>query len=145
MRDFQRSKVYGWETKIISPLDKSLIDYNDIQSIVDYIWKNEGYLYPPKVVPLAKQNKKAFAMGSRKKLYFIENKGCPTWVVLHEISHSISSRFEYFSDRHGSDFMGIYIKLVAKYLNISFVMLTYTAETAELKYNLSAKAAFLDQ
>jgi hypothetical protein len=144
MRDFQRSKVYDWEKEVISPLDKSLVEYKDIQSIVDYIWDKEGYKYSPKVFPLARQNKKAFATGNRNKLHFKQDIKTPTWVIIHELSHSITCDIEGTSNRHGADFLGVYINLVAKYLNISFVMLTYTAEQAGLKYNLSAKAMFLD-
>jgi len=45
---------------------------------------------------------------------------------------------------HGEDFMGIYIKLLVKYLKLDLCVLMYTCKVAREKYNLSAKPYFLD-
>lgn len=138
-RDFQKSKVYKWEDKFIRPFDKQEISFDNIQMIVDYVWKQEGYNYPPKVKRIAKQNTKALATGSRLNLEF-HDKGIYTWVILHELAHALTSNLEYENDGHGPEFVGVYMKLVNKYIGINLLALMASANDYGVKYDLSGKA-----
>lgn len=144
MIDSQRSKVYSWENKYVAPHDNSHVEYEHIQGLIDYVWQNEGYQYPPKLMPMAKQKTRAMASATRNTIKVHEGKSIPTWVVLHEVAHSITSVLEGGSNMHCEDFMGIYIKLLVKYLKLDLCVLMYTCKLAKVKYNLSAKPYFLD-
>ena len=37
-RDYQRSRIYAWEDRHIHPRDRSVIPFEQAQSIVNYVW-----------------------------------------------------------------------------------------------------------
>lgn len=134
----QANKVYQWEDKYIAPFDKSQVEYKNIQSLINYVWENEGLKYPPQVNPLHKNNRKALAKGSRLDVYFSVDKKYPTWVILHELSHSLTMTVEH-SNGHQDDFVGVYMRLLSKYIDIPMTLLTYTASISGIKYNTQAR------
>ncbi len=142
MRDFQKSKVYAWEDKVIAPKDKTFVPFNQIESIVNYIWKMEGLKYPPQVKELAKQNKNVCARGCRSAVYFPE-KGTYTWILLHECSHALSSNMESETNLHGSLFLGLYLQLLGRYLKLDVVELAHSADKEGLKFDLLARPVFI--
>jgi hypothetical protein len=111
--DKQKKKVYSWENVCVAPRDKSVVLFNNIQPIVNYIWQEEGLNFPPTVVRLGEHSPYA-AMGDRLEVHFKSQ--TETWVILHELSHSMTSLCDGRSNQHGSLFMGIYCKLLNKYL-----------------------------
>ena len=138
MRNYQRQRVYDWENKILPGYDKSLVVFDDIQTIVNYVWEDQGLKYPPIIEPLFKGNKKAWARGCRETLYFFVEDRYPTWVILHEMTHALTN------DLHGPDFVGIYMRLLTKYLKVPLPVLTYTAQNANVNYNITSKPYFID-
>ena len=118
------------------PKDQSSISYNNAQSVVDYVWNQLELQHPPKIYPLAKQNVHAEAKGSRCAIYIREN--VATWVLLHEISHALTSNHEY-SDLHGADFVGMYFKLLERFLNIPGPYMLFTLKQSNININLAAK------
>lgn len=141
MRDFQKSKVYKWEDAIIKNKGRTL-RFDQLQGIVDGIWLMEGWLYPPKVRPISKRVKKHLALGSRGSLYFQET--VDEWLLLHEVAHALAGTQDE-TDRHGPVFVGLYMKLLAKYLKIPELYLYTTAMAAGVQYNPNAKPMFLDK
>lgn len=137
-RDFQKSKVYGWEKNHIAPFDKQKIAFENIAMIVDYVWKNEGYFYPPKVHPIAKQHTSAQATGIRDRLEF-QPYGNYTWIILHELAHTLTSDIEGDHDGHGPKFVGVYMHLVNKYIGINILALMASANDCGVKFDLNAK------
>jgi hypothetical protein len=141
IRDFQKLKVYAWETEVISPKDTTSVPFHQIPSIVEYVWRNEGLNFPPKVLPLPKMIKKVCADGTRLEVRFQEV--TKTWIILHELSHSMTCTFDHFSNVHGAQYLGIYLQLLGRYLKLDVQELARSAEKKGLKFNLMAKPVFL--
>jgi hypothetical protein len=115
-RDYQRSKVYAWENRAIAPRAPGVVSFGQAQGMVNAIWAEMGLKYPPAVVPLPKQSRATVASANR--LVISLPKRTSTWCVLHEISHSMTSTAEGFSDGHGKLFIGIYLQLIVRYLRL---------------------------
>ena len=67
-----------------------------------------------------------------------------TWVVLHELAHSMTSTFEGHSVGHRAPWLGIYMRLIERYLGIPMLVLTSTAGRAGLDFDITAAPVFLD-
>jgi hypothetical protein len=140
MRDLQRSKVYAWERKNIAPHDLTPVAFHNVKAIVDYVWKSEGLLYPPLVESMPKQNKTAAGDAFRYRVRFTET--THTWIILHELAHSMTSDIDGNSNQHGSLFMSVYISLVSRYLKIPYATLRDTAAEAGLVVAEAARPVF---
>lgn len=139
-RDYQKSKLYAWENLIISPKDHNIIPYDQLQNIVDYIWNQESLRYPPRVIPLPKQATSKWACANRLKIEAPE-KGLPSWVLIHELCHCLTITFENDHPNggaHGPIFVGIYMKLIEKYVKIPLSLLMYTAKENDVDFDISA-------
>jgi hypothetical protein len=141
MRDLQKSKVYKWEQQFVALRDTNPVPFKNIQSIVDYIWKREGLNFPPTVEPLPKQK---HAGGDATRLIVRFPEKTFSWVVLHELAHSMTATFDNKSNGHGSLYMGIYIQLLSRYLGLKYSDLVWSAQDAGLKVELNAKPVFID-
>lgn len=144
--DYQQRKVYNWENQYIHPRDKSRIPFEQVQGIVNWIWEQEGYKYPPEVRAMPRQNKTAVASANR--LSILVRESVSTSVLLHELAHSmmesVDGRQGLRGGAHGPLFMGMYIKLLNKYLKSDMVELLYTCRKHGVEFDLSATATFLD-
>lgn len=131
-RDFQKSKVYAWERKVVGSWDTSpYMSVAEIEDLVSFVWAGEGFNHPPKVVE-PRDNKRC-ATGGRLEVQFPAGMR-KRWVVLHELSHSISRiGGEEICDGHGPKFVKIYTKLLVKYLYMDQLILNYTLNEAEIK------------
>lgn len=141
MRDQQQSLVYKWEAKFVAPYDKNIVNYKDAQNIINYIWEKECLNYPPKLGMLAKQS---HCLGEANRLVINLPEKTYTWVILHEISHSLTAKSDGYCNHHGALFMGIYIQLLNKHLKMDKFELMKSAEDFGLKVKLDAKPVFLD-
>ena len=139
-RDRQRSAVYAWERKRVSPHDRSVVPFNQIEFVVHYIWEQEGLSYPPLVKPLPKQ---AHNAGDATRTVVRFSKRVPTWMILHELAHAMTSTVDGRSNEHGALFMGVFCKLLHKYLKMDFDELVMSAELAGLKVQPAATPVFL--
>lgn len=144
MRDYQKQKVYDWEDKYIQKYDKSQVPFKDIKNIVDYVWQSEGLEYPPRVEAFSAKVKRRLGDATRNCVRFHEDRTTTTMVILHELAHSMTSDFEGRTAKHGELFVGMYMKLLAKYLDIPWTVLYYTAGRAGIDYDTSVKPVFLD-
>lgn len=70
--------------------------------------------------------------GHRLRLCFPSDRPTRTWIILHEMAHALT-----FGDGHGPNFVGVYINLVEKYLNIPLAFLHYTANVSNVKFKVS--------
>lgn len=144
-RDSQKSRVYKWEDENVSQFDKKIIHIETVPYVIDYVWANEGLLYPPKVVYMRSNNTSAWAKADRYNVHVHPENSIPTWVLLHELSHSLTFNYDSSTDAaHGADFLGMYMRLLNKYVNIEFPYLFYTASKYKLKYNIHARPFFVD-
>ena len=139
-RDRQKSKVYDWERKYIAPFDKSNVPFDNINGIVKYIWEQEGLKYPPEVKKIDVRNY-AWGTGCRTAVHFQEN--APTWLILHELAHSMTCTIHNESNEHGALFMGLYIQLASRYLKLDFTELLTSAIAFGLRVDAKARPVFL--
>lgn len=145
LRDYQQSRLYRWESGFLGPRDQSKVPFDNIQNIVNHIWEGEGLSYPPKVKPIPKQKTSAMGDACRLSIRFHEGKTVPTWVIIHEVAHSMTSSIEGKSAKHGPLFVGVYIKLLAKYLpGMNQFVLMHTAKEAKVDFDIMATPVFLD-
>ena len=131
--DFQMDRVYEWEQKVVAPLSSRLIDFDDAQSFIDGVWLAHGWLYPPQVEKLAYRRRNILAAGCRNEV-LLRRKNF-AWVILHELAHTLTMDEEYHGDGHGPEFVGCYIRLLEKVLDIPAVMSIYTLEKEGVEFS----------
>ena len=141
-RDRQRSKVYAWEERFVVPHDANLIAFADAQGMVDAIWADMGLRFPPKVERLPHQAHRTLADASRLSIRLAHRS--PSWCLLHELAHAMSSTHDEGSDGHGPKFMGLYAQLLVRYLRLSADALSTSLAAAGIEVDAQAKPVFLD-
>ncbi|MCK9462630.1 MAG: hypothetical protein M0R80_23675 [Proteobacteria bacterium] len=138
MKDPQQNRVYAWERWAVAPHDITEVLFEAIQPIVNHIWAERGLEFPPQVMPMFKKKTKK-ADATRIAVRFGEK--TYTWIILHELAHSMTSTCDGRSNHHGALFMGIYLQLLQKYLNLDLVE---SAKQAGLRLREDAIPVFLE-
>lgn len=136
-RDFQRQKVYDWERLHVAPRCMRTVDRDNVQCIIDGIWLSLGLMYPPHVENMPTQKTTARADANRHIIRFTEN-SIPMWLIAHELSHSLTGTLEHNGDRHGPNFMGMYLRLLDQVCGIPLAYTMFTLQKTNIKYNLTA-------
>ena len=136
MRDFQRSKVYAWEQKYVAPMQSATLSIEKAELFVKGVWLSLGLAGPPIVELMPKQATQYFATGCRSRVRL--RPVTPTWIVIHELAHALAD------DRHGANYMGIYIKLLDKVLGIPLPLSMFTLKETKIEYNLAAQPFFVN-
>ena len=142
VRDRQRSRVYAWEERFVAPRDTSSIAFADAQRMVDAIWADMGLQFPPKVVPLPANAHTTVADATRLCIRLPDQ--TPSWCLLHELAHAMSSTYEGESDGHGATFMGLYAQMLVRYLRLPLDVLSESLRGAAIEVDIRAKPVFLD-
>lgn len=142
-RDYQKSRVYAWENKFIHPRCTRVLCFKECQAFVDGIFLCEGLIGAPKVIPMPKQNRTAMSKANRKSIWVQDT--IPASVLIHEMAHSLTMTIDNKSDDHGPDFVGVYIKLLDKYMGIPLALSMYTLSQTKIVYNLGAQYYFTDR
>jgi hypothetical protein len=130
IRDHQRGKVYTWEQRAVAPYDRTEIDRVQAQAMVAAIWADLGLRYPPKVTPLPAQAKTLIGRADRLTIELADR--LPSWCLLHELAHSLTSSVDGPGDGHGALFIATYMSLLARYLRLDESGLRQTARRAGL-------------
>ena len=141
-RDYQRSRVYAWENRVVAPRDNSFVAFAEAQGMVNAIWAEMGLLYPPKVEPLPKQAKATVACANRLAIYLPAR--TPSWCLFHEVSHAMTSTVDGHSDGHGKSFVGIYVKLLARFLRFDAAELTLSLQGERIEIDNAANPIFMN-
>lgn len=136
--DFQKSKCYSWEDLHVHKRDSSHVPFEHAQGLVNYVWAEEGLRFPPRISALPPQASRVVADASRLEIR-INPKGVKTTILLHEISHSLTSTHEGESAAHGERFVGVFMMLLSKYAGFSLPELMYTAKSAGVAFNFKGK------
>ena len=110
--------------------------------MVDAIWSDMGLRYPPAVEPLPRQATATLASANRLSVRLPEL--TPSWCLLHELAHAMSTTAEGRSDGHGAVFMGVYVRLLARYLRLDRADLIHSAQAAGIAVAADARPVFLD-
>lgn len=140
MRDYQQTALYNWERSLP---DGGWIDISNAQAIVNYIWEKEGLHYPPTVQPIAPQTTKWAGQGGRLEIQLQPRVTMKT--IIHEISHSMTGDIESQKTMlHGPWFVGVYVKLLEKYLNVPMPLMLYTLNEHNVDFDINAHPIFLD-
>jgi len=142
MKDPQRFRVYAWEEAVVAPRDPSAIPYEQAQMLVDGVWLAEQLLYPPRVAPMPRQARRTWATGSRTTIRLRQDGPTPTYVILHEVAHALSSTVDGDSEAHGPDYVGLYMGLLDRRLRRTMPLLLFTAAQHGVAFNLAAKPRF---
>ena len=141
-RDWQRSRVYAWEERFVVPHDPSQVAFARAQGMVDAIWADMGLRFPPKVERLPRQARCTLADASRLSIRLADHN--PSWCLLHELAHAMSSTHDERSDGRGPQFMGLYTRLLIRYLRLSADALSESLDGAGIDVDTQAKPVFLD-
>jgi hypothetical protein len=141
-RDLQRGRVYAWEARTVAPYDPTQVAFPAAQGMVDAIWSEMGLRYPPRVEALPAQARSRIADADRLTLRL--GPQTPSWCLLHELAHAMSTTQDGNSDGHGERFMGIYLQLLVRYLRLDEVQLRRSLEEAGILLMEDARPVFID-
>ena len=141
-RDCQRGRVYAWEKRVIAPRDRSLVPFASAQGMVDAIWAEQGLRFPPKVERLPRTARTTLADASRLCIRLPER--APSWCILHELAHAMTTTHDGVSDGHGAMFMGLYVRMLERYMRLDRPALLHSLGQAGIAVVPEAMPVFVD-
>lgn len=141
-RDAQRGRVYAWENRIVAPRDPTTLPFSAAQAMIDAIWSDMGLRYPPAAERLPAQSTKTLARANRLSVALPER--TPSWCLLHELAHAMTSTEDGHNDGHGPNFMGVYARLLTRYLRMDEAELLSSLADAGIRIARDARPVFLD-
>jgi hypothetical protein len=112
-------------------------------AMVAAIWSEMGLRYPPAVERLPGHARVTIASANRLSLFLPE--ATPSWCLLHELAHAMSSTQDGGSDGHGPIFVGLYVQLLARYLRLDAAALLASLHAANIAVHPQARPIFLNQ
>lgn len=127
---------------MVAPSDRTTIAFPAAQAMVNAIWVDLGLRYPPAVEMLPSQASATIARATRLSLHLAEQ--TPSWCLLHEIAHALTSTEDGRSDGHGPTFMGVYVQLLVQYLRCNESDLLTSLAAARIAVVPDARPSFLD-
>ena len=110
--------------------------------MVDAIWSDMGLRYPPTVVPLPKQASRTIGRADRLSIALANE--TPSWCLLHELAHAMTSHVDGRSEGHGPLFMGVYVNLLVRYLRLDPQLLCDRLREAGIEIFRNARPVFVD-
>ena len=135
-------RLYAWEDAVIAPRDRSRVPFAQLQALVDHVWAAEGLRYPPRVRPLPRGARRTMARATR--LAIEAPAELPSWVLLHELAHAMTSTAEGDNNGHGPAFVGIYLRLLVRHARLDEAVLARSLAEAGIAYDPTARPVFLD-
>ncbi|HEY2133853.1 MAG TPA: hypothetical protein VGH36_12915 [Acetobacteraceae bacterium] len=141
-RDGQRARVYAWEDRVVGPRDPTTLPFAAAQGLVDAIWAEMGLRFPPAVERMPAQATTRLADASRLVIRLPAQ--TPSWCVLHELAHAMTTTHDGVSDGHGATFMGMYVRLLVRYLRLDEAGLLASLGDGGIAVDSKARPVFLD-
>jgi hypothetical protein len=126
----------------VAPRDPTILLFADAQATVDAIWSDMGLRYPPAVEALPRQASATIASANRLSIWLAAR--TPSWCLLHELAHAMTSHADGRSEGHGPLFVGVYLRLLERYLRLDRQVLTGSLEDAGITVNWDARPVFID-
>ena len=126
----------------MAPCDSTTLPFSAAQAMVDAIWADMGLRYPPAVTSLSRQARSTIARADR--LSILLSDWTPSWCLLHELAHAMTSHADGRSDGHGPLFMGIYVQLIARYLRLDRRTLISSLRDSKIDILCEARPVFVD-
>ena len=127
----------------MAPHDAGLVSFAEAAPMVRAIWAELGLRYPPAVAPLPRNARVTMASANRLSLFLPEK--TPSWCLLHELAHALSSTQDGHSDGHGAIFVGLYCQLLVRYLRLQEGTLFDSLRAANIAVRADARPLFLDE
>jgi hypothetical protein len=141
-RDHQRARVYAWEDRVVALRDPTTLPFAAAQGLVNAIWAEMGLHFPPAVEPMPAQATTRLADASRLTIRLPAH--TPSWCILHELAHAMTSTHDGVSDGHGAVFMGVYVRLLVRYMRLDAAWLHTSLDAAGIAVDSDARPVFLD-
>jgi hypothetical protein len=110
--------------------------------MVGAIWSDMDLLWPPAVERLSRRATAVIACANRLSVCLPER--TPAWCLLHEIAHAMSMTDDGRSDGHGPVFMGLYVRLLVRYLRLDEGYLLASLRDAGIGIARDSRPVFLD-
>ncbi len=126
---------------MVAPADPTQVAFAAAAAMVSAIWADLGLLYPPAVEKLPRQATRTVAKADRLCLYLPDE--LPSWCLLHELAHALSSTQDGKSDGHGPIFTGLYVQLLVRYLRLDRDRLLNSLRDCGIAADADAKPLFL--
>jgi hypothetical protein len=126
----------------VAPCDPTILLFSSAQAVVDAIWSDMGLRYPPAIVPLSRRATATMACANRLSIWLADR--TPSWCVLHELAHSMTSDADGLADGHGPIFMGVYVPLIERYLRLDTQILIDSLQDAGIEVARDARPIFVD-
>jgi hypothetical protein len=131
-RDSQARRLYAWEDAVVAPRDLSRVPFAQLQPLVDHLWAAEGLRWPPRVRPLPRQARRTVARATRTAIEAPPE--LPSWVLLHEVAHALTSDVDGNNAGHGPDFVGVYLRLLVTHARLDRATLEATLQQAGIAW-----------
>jgi hypothetical protein len=135
--DSAARKLYAWEDAVVAPRDRSRVPFARLQSLVDHVWTAEGLRWPPRVRPLPRQARGTVARATRTAIEAPPE--LPSWVLLHEVAHALTSDVDGSHAGHGPDFVGLYLRLLVRHVRLDRALLEATLAEAGIAWTRDAR------
>jgi hypothetical protein len=135
-------RLYAWEDAEVAPRDASRVPFAQMQALVDHVWAAEGLRFPPRVRPLPRQARSTVARATR--LAIEAPAELPSWVLLHELAHAMSSTADGGNDGHGPGFVGLYLQLLVRHARMPRAALEASLAAAGIGFDPAPRPAFVD-
>jgi hypothetical protein len=139
--DAAARRLYLWEDAEVAPRDLSRVPFAQLQALVDHVWVAEGLCFPPRMRPLPRQARATVARATR--LAIEAPAELPSWVLLHELAHCMTSTVEGENDGHGPRFVGLYLQLLVRHARMPEAALAVSLRAAGIPFNPAARPVFL--
>jgi hypothetical protein len=110
--------------------------------MVNAIWSDMDLRYPPAVARLSRRATTTVDSATRLSLWLPDR--TPAWCLLHEIAHAMSTTVDGRSDGHGPVFMGLYVRMLVRYLRVDEPFLLASLRDAGIGIARDARPVFLD-
>lgn len=139
--DAAARRLYAWEDAEVAPRDLSRVPFAQLQALVDHVWAAEGLRYPPRIRPLPRQARATVARATRLAIEVPAE--LPSWVLLHELAHCMTSTAEGGNDGHGPRFVGLYLQLLVRHARMPETALAASLRAAGIPFDPAARPVFL--
>jgi hypothetical protein len=126
----------------VAPRDPTTLPFPAARAMVDAIWSDTGLRYPPAVLPLPRQASRTIGRADRLSVALAEE--TPSWCLLHELAHAMTSHADGRSDGHGPVFIGVYVRLLERYLRLEPQFLNDSLWEAGIELVRDARPVFVD-
>ena len=126
----------------MAPRDRTAIAFASAQAMVDAIWSDMDLRYPPAVERLPRHATATMASANRLSLCLPDR--IPAWCLLHELAHAMSMTHDGRSEGHGPVFMGLYVRMLVRYLRLDEAYLLASLRDAGISIARDARPVFLD-